>query len=63
MPALVPGTLAFTAAGAGGYHSCGIAAGVLHCWGYNSNGQIGDGTRTDRRAPVRVVGQPTAVSR
>jgi alpha-tubulin suppressor-like RCC1 family protein len=40
-------------------HSCGIATdGVTHCWGYNSNGQIGDGTRSDRRAPVRVVGQP-----
>jgi len=40
-------------------HSCGITTGgATYCWGYNSNGQIGDGTRNDRRLPVKVVGQP-----
>lgn len=27
---------------------------ALHCWGFNSFGQVGDGTRVDRPEPVRV---------
>ncbi|WP_243059451.1 fibronectin type III domain-containing protein [Nocardioides sp. SR21] len=35
--------------------TCGIRApGTLWCWGYNSNGQVGDGTTETRNAPVQV---------
>jgi alpha-tubulin suppressor-like RCC1 family protein len=32
-----------------------LLSGQVRCWGYNRAGQVGDGTRTDRRRP-RVVG-------
>jgi alpha-tubulin suppressor-like RCC1 family protein len=43
----------------GYYHACGLRrltptdAGV-YCWGYNSNGQLGDGTNTNSSSPVQV---------
>lgn len=36
-------------------HGCAITAmGTLHCWGKNTHGQLGVGSRTDRYHPVRV---------
>jgi len=36
-------------------HACGITSSDhLMCWGANSYGQLGDGTNTDRSAPVSV---------
>jgi alpha-tubulin suppressor-like RCC1 family protein len=41
---------------AGDIHSCALsAAGVVHCWGGNSHGQLGDGTNTQSLTPVRVA--------
>lgn len=37
-------------------HSCGVTkAGKTYCWGYNSHGQLGDGSTTHRREPVAVT--------
>lgn len=37
-------------------HSCGVrTTGAAWCWGENGNGQIGDGTTTDRLTPVPVA--------
>jgi alpha-tubulin suppressor-like RCC1 family protein len=37
--------------------SCALRVdGTVWCWGNNSNGQLGDGTTTDRWVPVQVVG-------
>jgi len=51
-------TVTFTAVSVGGIHTCGVAVGgVAYCWGWNTRGQVGDGTSgTERWVPVRVVG-------
>lgn len=36
--------------------NCAVANGSLYCWGSNGNGQVGDGTATNRAVPTRVQG-------
>ncbi len=58
-PVVISGGLAFDELSASsGSLTCGIATtGVTYCWGFNADGQVGDGTTTDRTAPVEVLGQ------
>lgn len=42
---------------AGGFHSLALdSSGDVWAWGYNWDGQLGDGTTADQHTPVRVVG-------
>lgn len=46
----------FTAIAAGFGHICGVTlTHRAYCWGVNTNGQLGDGTKTSRSAPTLVV--------
>jgi alpha-tubulin suppressor-like RCC1 family protein len=48
---------------AGRDHNCATTAGGrLVCWGRNGDGQVGDGTTTDRTTPVAVVGLASDVT-
>lgn len=41
------------------YHTCALAtSGTPWCWGWNKHGQLGDGSKTDRNQPVRVLPLP-----
>ena len=39
------------------FHTCArLHDGGVKCWGFNGNGQVGDGTRKDRASPTLVAG-------
>lgn len=38
----------------GSWHTCGILAGALHCWGEGDNGKLGQGDLVSRDVPTRV---------
>jgi alpha-tubulin suppressor-like RCC1 family protein len=47
----------------GGDHTCAlIADGTARCWGWNSFGQLGNGTNTNSNVPVTVTGLSEAVA-
>jgi serine/threonine protein kinase/alpha-tubulin suppressor-like RCC1 family protein len=62
-PRELPGPSSFLTIVAGGVHTCARARdGTAWCWGRNSYGQLGDGSTTDKSAPVQVRGVSRLVS-
>jgi RHS repeat-associated protein/uncharacterized repeat protein (TIGR01451 family) len=56
-------TILPTTVTAGKYHTCALTTGgAAMCWGKNSNGQLGDGTTTQRTPPANVNGLTSGVS-
>jgi alpha-tubulin suppressor-like RCC1 family protein len=56
-PELVSGLSGAVGVAAGGQHSMVLTtAGTVWCWGTNTNGQLGDGTVTERLTPVQASG-------
>ncbi|HTM11165.1 MAG TPA: hypothetical protein VL754_22500 [Verrucomicrobiae bacterium] len=47
---------------AGSYHSLAVTDDGVYAWGSNGGAQLGDGTRTQRNAPVKVALPPAVTS-
>ena len=56
-PIAVAGGLHFRHVSAGGAHTCGVTTDErAYCWGYNGNGELGDGTTAAHLTPAAVAG-------
>jgi alpha-tubulin suppressor-like RCC1 family protein len=56
-PTQVAGGFQWQQISLGGDHACGIVlGGEAYCWGANANGNLGDGTTTERSVPTPVSG-------
>jgi alpha-tubulin suppressor-like RCC1 family protein len=56
MPTRVVGGVSFSAVHASGAHTCATSGDDgLWCWGFNVEGQLGDGSRNHLSRPTRVV--------
>ena len=42
-PVRVSGGLSFESVSVGTWHACGVSAGAIYCWGWNTFGRFGDG--------------------
>jgi len=54
-PVAIPDVSQVIAISAGDRHTCAVLAnGTAMCWGFNGDGELGDGTTTNSRTPVVV---------
>ena len=55
-PTLATGMTNIERISAGDFHTCAVVTGgaTMYCWGENADGQIGDGTTTQRPSPTAV---------
>src|SRR6266699_2839888 len=56
-PKAIAGSLSLSIPAAGLGHSCAVTTGpsaMAYCWGFNGEGQLGDGTTTQRFVPTRT---------
>jgi alpha-tubulin suppressor-like RCC1 family protein len=59
----LPGPVAQIVVATGGSHTCAVlTSGDVWCWGYNSSGELGDGTVNNSPTPVKVGGLAKAAS-
>ncbi len=60
IPVAALGGNTFSGIAAGRSHTCGVTTGGdAYCWGENENGELGDGSTTDRSTPTLVTGGHT----
>jgi alpha-tubulin suppressor-like RCC1 family protein len=63
LPLRVSQTLSFTSVSAGDSTACGLAStGSVYCWGYNADGEIGNGSTGNRSTPTLVTSALTFTS-
>ncbi|MFM7677272.1 MAG: RCC1 domain-containing protein [Roseiflexaceae bacterium] len=61
---LFPAPILFDSISVGRWHTCATTSNrsAVYCWGRNRNGQLGDGTTTNRSLPVRINKPSTIVA-